>query len=400
MCKARRVPDVLQVAVDATPLLGVRTGVGMFCEGALSALADRRDLSVRAYAVTWRRRHLLAPVLPAGVVAHQRAMPARPLHWAWGTLSAPPAEWFVGAVDVVHGTNFVGPPTRRAARVVTVHDLTAVRYPELCDGPSLRFPDLVRRAMARGAWVHTPSQFVAEEVVAELGGDPERVRAVHHGVPLQRRSFAVIGEREREAVELPAGVGRYVLAVGTVEPRKDLPGLVRAFDAVGADLPDVALVLAGPDGWGTAALEQAMAASRVRQRIIRLGYVSPAMLRRLLAGAAVLAYPSVYEGFGFPPLEAMAAGIPVVSTTAGALPEVLGDAAVLVPPGDPDALAAALVAVLGEEGVRDELVARGRDRSARYTWEACASGLAALYDAAASDSPARRPARAGSGRAR
>ena len=103
------------------------------------------------------------------------AMPARPLHLAWRHLEQPPVEWFVGRADVVHGTNFVVPPTRRAARVVTVHDLTTVRFPEMCDEPTLRFPALIRRAVAQGAWVHTPSQYVADEVVAELGVDKTRV---------------------------------------------------------------------------------------------------------------------------------------------------------------------------------------------------------------------------------
>ncbi len=109
-------------------------------------------------------------------------MPARPLHLAWAHLPGPAVEWFVGPVDVVHGTNFVVPPTRRAARVVTVHDLTTVRYPELCDRSTLGFPRMVRRAVSDGAWVHTPSQFVADEVVAEFGVDPGRVRVVYHGV--------------------------------------------------------------------------------------------------------------------------------------------------------------------------------------------------------------------------
>ncbi len=147
-------------------------------------------------------------------------------------------EWFVGPVDVVHGTNFVVPPTRRAARVVTVHDLTTVRYPELCDRSTLGFPRWSAGPWPTGAWVHTPSQFVADEVVAEFGADPSRVRVVHHGIGLPppadpgasgRRPRR--GHRRRRPVSTsPTGADRYILAVGTVEPRKDYPGLVRAFD--------------------------------------------------------------------------------------------------------------------------------------------------------------------------
>lgn len=375
----------LAVALDATPLLGARTGVGEFCVGALRGLADtapEAGLDVSAFAVTWRRRHRLPPLVPPGVRVVHRAMPARPLHLAWRHAGSPPVEWFIGRTDVVHGTNFVVPPTRRAARVVTVHDLTALRFPQLCDSSTLVFPGLVRRAVAEGAWVHTPSRFVADEVVAELGADPARVRAVPHGVP-QRPERSSSPSANPAPLALPEGTTRYVLAVGTVEPRKDLPGLVRAFGELAPSRSDVALVLAGGDGWGAAALDDALAASPVASRVVRTGYVGDDMLAGLLHGAAVLAFPSVYEGFGFPPLEAMASGVPVVATAVGAVPEVVGDAGILVPGGDVDALAGALARVLDDAALCADLVARGRHHASGFSWEACAVGLAALYREAA-----------------
>ncbi|HEY5251993.1 MAG TPA: glycosyltransferase family 1 protein [Acidimicrobiales bacterium] len=380
--------DRLAVAVDATPLLGTRSGVGMFCAGALEALAARSDLSVAAFAVTWRRRHLLRPLVPGPVRVVERSMPARPLHKIWAHFSVPPIEWFTGPVDVVHGTNFVVPPTRRAARVVTVHDLTAVHYPALCDASTRVFPEIVRRAVAEGAWVHTPSQFVADEAVAAFGVSPERVRVVYHGIP-RHTSASASGRSRAGSVRLPSGTTRYVLALGTVEPRKDLPGLVRAFDVLAGDHGDVALVLAGAGGWGDDALERAMAQSPWRSRILGLGYVDDDALGQVLAGAAVLAYPSVYEGFGFPPLEAMAVGVPVVATAVGAIPEVVGDGALLVPPGDIDALAAGISDLLtdsdsdNDSQKRTGLIARGRARAALFTWEKCGQGLADLYSEAA-----------------
>jgi glycosyltransferase involved in cell wall biosynthesis len=383
----RQAGDRLSVALDATPLLGVSTGVGVFCTNALAALAATGDLDVKAFAVTWRRRHMLAGRVPPGVRVVGRAMPARPLHLAWRHTEYPSIERFVGEADVVHGTNFVVPPAHRAARVVTVHDLTNVRYRDMCEPATLRFPELVRRAIARGAWVHTPSRFVAEEVVSEFGADPEKVRAVHHGAPLPTRTGAIpkSGEPERAGapVDLPAKTNRYVLAVGTVEPRKDLPGLVRAFGSVASQIEDTALVLAGQDGWGSEALAQAIAASPVRDRIVRTGFVPD--LEGLLRGAALLVYPSLYEGFGLPTLEAMAAGVPVVTTTAGALPEVVGDAAVMVEPRDTEALAAGIGGLLGDETQRKELIERGFARAAGFTWEACAKGLKDLYSAAAEE---------------
>jgi glycosyltransferase involved in cell wall biosynthesis len=368
----------LRVAIDATPLLGARTGVGAFVAGALPALADPEaglDLDLRAFGLTWNGRRALAPLLPPGVEAVRAPMAAGPLLRAWARADEPAVEWWTGEVDVVHGTNFVVPPSRRGAEVVTVHDLTSVRYPQLCAPTSLAYPRLVRRALGRGAWVHTPSAFVAGEVVDILGADPDRVRVVAHGVP----GLDLIPP------EPPAqGDDRYILAVGTAEPRKDLPGLVRAFDAVAARHPDVHLVLIGARGWGEEDLAAAVATAHHRTRITRLGYVDDRRRAALVGAATVLAFPSVYEGFGLPPLEAMAAGVPVVATRAGAVPEVVGDAGWLVGTGDTDALAAALAGVLDlGDGERAAAVERGRRRAACFSWERCARGLSRLYRDAA-----------------
>jgi glycosyltransferase involved in cell wall biosynthesis len=237
--------------------------------------------------------------------------------------------------------------------------------------------------------VHTPSEFVRGEVIDRFRADPGRVVAIHHGVsaahpavPPDPADAADPAEPATAATatagQALAGGDRYVLAVGTVEPRKDLPTLVRAFDLVAGDASDLRLVIAGPDGWGAEALAAAVEMSPHRDRIVRLGYVDDGTRGDLLAGASVYAFPSVYEGFGLPAVEAMQAGVPVVATRAGSLPEVCRDGADLVDVGDAPGLAAALRRVLDDAAHRAALVERGRAVAAGYDWDLTADRVAAL----------------------
>jgi glycosyltransferase involved in cell wall biosynthesis len=364
--------EVLEVAVDATPLLDRPTGVGVVTRALLERLAHAPDVHPVAFSVSWSGRGRLPEVVPDGVDTTSRPMAARPLRAAWRRAGWPPIELWTGPVDVVHGPNFVVPPARRAARLVTIHDLTAIRYPELCTADVLQWPDLLRRALADGAWVHTVSQAMADEIADAFAVPAERLVVVHNGVDDVPPAAEGLGRRL-------ARHDRYVLALGTLEPRKDIPALVRAFDAVAAADPDLGLVLAGADGWGIEKVNAAIDAAAHRDRIVRTGWVGGEDRAGLLREAAVLAYPSRYEGFGLPPLEAMSVGVPVVGTAVGALLEVVGDAADLVPLDDDEALAAALTRVLGDEAHRADLVVRGRARAAGYSWYRCADGLLDLY---------------------
>jgi glycosyltransferase involved in cell wall biosynthesis len=361
----------MRVALDGTPLLGARTGIGEMVAGLLGALADRSDVEAVAYAITWAGRSELAAAVPPSIETATRPFPARIVRELWKRFPEPRIERWTGKVDVVHALNFVAPPAKVPV-VVMVADLTFVHFPELCTPDTLRYGDAIRRALARGAHVHVLSDFIAAEVCDEFGIPPERVTRIHCGLAPTSGGDVDAGRRV-------AGAERYVLALGTVEPRKNLPALVAAFDAVADADPDVTLVVAGPDGWGTDAFTAAVRRAHHRRRVNRIGWVDERTRRDLLAGAAAFAYPSLYEGFGFPPLEAMAAGTPVVAARAGSIPEILGDAADLVDPGDVDALTNALQRVLDDPVHGARLVALGTERAGRFTWDRAAAEAVALY---------------------
>lgn len=330
-------------------------------------------MSVTAYALTWRGRRALSESIPAGVKAATRPIPASVVREFWDRgAPRPRAEDWTGPVDVVHATNFVAPPAR-APVVVTVHDVTFLRFPELCTADALRYPALLRRSIDRGATIHTPSEFVAAEVRELLGAPPERVVAIHSGIPDVPAGDPSAGARL-------AGSSRYVLALGTIEPRKNLATLVTAFDRISRRDPELRLVLAGPPGWDAARVQSTIDSIRARDRVIQLGFVDGLARADLLAGATVFAYPSIYEGFGFPPLEAMRCGVPVIAGAAGALPEVLGDAALLVDPMDVEALSEGIRALAElTDPARAAQLDRGRARAARYDWRRTAERLTELY---------------------
>jgi glycosyltransferase involved in cell wall biosynthesis len=368
----------MRVGLDATPLLGPRTGVGRYVAGLVEAMTELPgggpdELVLVPF--TWRGSAALAEVAPAAALVRRRhrRLPMRLLQAAWVALPFPPVEWLAGPVDVFHATNFVAPPARRSATVVTVHDLTYLRHPEMVAAASARFRHLVPRALRRGATVCTPTAAVGAEVADAYGLPPERLVVTPLGVGPAWRAATPPDPAWLAQGGLPE---RYLLFVGSREPRKNLSTLLAAYRelrrADGDDVPP--LVLVGPAGWGEAPDLAGLPAASVRT----LGYLPEADLARVVAGAAALLYPSWYEGFGLPALEALACGTPVVAADLPALREVLGDQAELVPPGDAAGLAGAIAKVLEDPGGEAARAAR-RAHAAAFTWVACAEATMGAY---------------------
>lgn len=368
-----------KVAIDVTPLLGIRTGVGNAVAATIDALGARaNDVELLPFALSLRAR-VHAGELPAGTVFPP--IPARVALACWTRgrflRDRPRIDRWLRGATVLHATNFLVPPSRLPT-VVTIHDCAFVRYPELTTPETRALEPIIRRAIGRGAVVHTPSRFVADEVDEIFGPGLLRAGRIHPiawGVPP-----VAAGATLSSGLADRIGPGPFVLSIGTLEPRKNLPHLVAAFARLARDHHDLRLVLAGPDGPATESIDDAIGRldREAGTRVIRTGAVEDRDRSALLEHAAVLAYPSISEGFGFPVLEAMVASTPVVAGRAGSIPEIAGDAALLVEPTDEDALAAAIEAAL-DPVIATDLVARGRARAAQFDWHVTASELIDLY---------------------
>ena len=363
---------MVRVAVDATAVPARLTGAGVYAAGLLDALARRDDLELEAFCSPGSAAALAAPGLRLHPVSVAAA--GRPARIAWTQLLAGLAARRRSA-DLLHGVHYELPLRTRLPALVTVHDLTMLTHPEWHEASKVRyFGWAMRRAVAAARRVLCVSATTAHDLAERLQVDPGRIDVTRLGTDLRPAGDAQVAAlRGRLGLD-----GPYLLGLGTVEPRKDLPTLVRAFAGLAGGLPH-RLVLAGLAGWGQGALAAAVADSGVADRILLCGYLAEADKAALLTGADVFAYPSRYEGFGLPVLEAMACGTPVVTTTGGSLPEVAGDAALLVDPGDPDALAAALAKLAGDPAARQAMAARGQARAATFTWQRCAAETAAAY---------------------
>jgi glycosyltransferase involved in cell wall biosynthesis len=366
----------VRVALDATPLLGVRTGIGHYVGHLSAALAKDPELDVVLTAFTWRgQQQLTAMAQGTGMQVRSRRTPARLLRLAWSHSNVPPVEMLSGRVDVFHGTNFVLPPTRRAAGVVTVHDLGFVLHPETVDRTSMAYLTLVPRALERAAVIITPSHAAADDLVEEYGTDRDRIVVTPLGVDPAWAQASPPSASWLRAHGIPA---RYLLFVGTLEPRKNVHDLVQAHILLRREDPTTPqLVLAGAAGSSAVAFSP--------DHVVWPGYLPQSEVHALVAGAAALVLPSRYEGFGLPALEALACGVPVVASDLAVLREVTGGLAAYVPVGDITALAAALQQTLAHPHTAAENEAR-RAWAAAFTWERCAAATSAAYRRAATRS--------------
>ncbi len=355
----------LSIAIDAGPLHGHRTGVGTAAAGMFEALRSRSDVQLSAYLTSFRsdpsdgERRLPLP----GVVASH----------LWSRIDRPSVDRWLEPADVVHGTNYVAPPSS-IPTVISVYDCWFLRRPDLASPTVRRAGRVLRRAVGRGAWVHAASEATADEARALLRTD--RVRTVFLGAPPPAPDIDAV-----PPIAADIGGRQFVVSIATEERRKSLPLLVQAFEHLAGDHHELQLVLAGARGDDSTEIDRVIdgAGSHLRSRIRRLGPVDEPTKHWLLRHAAVLAYPSLDEGFGFPILEAQASGTPVVASRVGSIPEIAGDTAVLVDDRQPTAFAEAVDEVLASGTRRLGLIEAGYRNTRRFNWTTTAEHLVDLY---------------------
>jgi glycosyltransferase involved in cell wall biosynthesis len=346
----------LRIVVDVTPLSMPRTGIGNYILGMLGGLAEADGDEVVAFSVSGPRgRARIAEALGELDVARRQVVVPPSSHlWrtAWSRLGHPAVERLAGPLDVFHFSDWMYPAQRRGLRATTVYDLSPLHHPEWVAPQTRRMHGRkYAHAAKTSRVVFTISQFTADDVAETLGIPQERIEVAYPGV------------HPRYTAEGPQAVrdAPYVLAVATLEPRKNLPALARAFQLVRKARPELELVIAGaPVHWA----EQEVAG----EGVTALGFVPDEQLPELYRGAEAFVYPSLFEGFGMPIVEAMASGTAAVSSAHPSLDEASGSAAVRVDPASPEAIAAGIEQALEE---RESRSAAGFEHARRFTWRAC-----------------------------
>ena len=353
------------------------TGIGRYVQRLTVALAARAEPGWR-YDVSAPSERGRPAWLPPGVGYRPVPGPRKGLHLAWTFLGRPRLEQAVGPADLVHVLHPSFPLPTRAPTVVSIMDLMLLEHPEWYErGELLGFRRCMDRLAAGDGPVIAISGDVADRLHRLVGVDRHRITVVHLAAGDEFRRAADPADVERVGARLGVEAGRFLLAVGNLSTRKNLGTLVRAMAGVrAARLP---LVLAGRPGTGAAEVQDEIRRHGVADRVRLAGFVADAELPALVQSALALVHPAVDEGFGLPPLEAMAAGTPVLAARAGSIPEVVGDAALLVEPLDAAAWARAIDLLADDGDRRAAMAAAGRDRASPFTWERVAEQTAAVH---------------------
>ena len=373
-----------RIAIDYTPAYEQGGGIGRYVRELTAALAIEDPVTDYRLFVAGSKRERLPH--PPGPNFDWRTTILTP-HWLariWQRAQLPlPVEAFTGLVDLFHATDFVLPPTLpRARSLLTVHDLSFIRVPDAAS-PSLRryLEAVVPRSVERADHVLADSQATKDDLIEIYRTPPDKISVLYSAV--DGRFGRVTDEMALQEVLNRHNLKdiKYVLSVGTVQPRKNYSGAIRALSKIRDQGIDLHYAVAGGRGWLEDEMYRSIRETAMEDRVHILGFVPDEDLPALYSGARALLAVSLYEGFGLPVLEAMACGTPVITSNLSSLPEVAGDAGILVDPLDTEAISDAIMRLLTDAALRQQLVAAGFEHVKRFSWTSAASQLKSIYDA-------------------
>jgi len=364
----------MKLGIEITPLTQQPTGIGYYTLHLLSALSALPDCPE----ICGFSSGLHKPQTADLPISFRRiAVPTRALYRCWRLFNAPKADAFLGGTDIYHAVNYVLPPLKKAAGVLTIHDLAFLAHPEWCSPKIVApFRDAVTRHARRADRILVPSEATRKDVLRFLDVAPDKIRVTPLAgdpsfFPMPREEAE---EQLREHLRLTGG---FLLCVGTLEPRKNLPTLLRAF--LKTDLPHK-LVFVGGHGWGDALQAQVPLSAQDKKRIVFTGYIRDrGLFPALYSAATAFLFPSWHEGFGIPAVEAMACGCPVIASDTSSLPEVAGSAALYAAPGDTDAWARAMEHLCADITLQEDLRQKSLAQAEAFSWEKCALATMRCY---------------------
>ena len=372
----------MKIGIDISLTIGEKAGVGYYTANLVEALAK----------IDKTNQYLLYPFFyyiyhadfKTAVAPHQKnfhlhheKIPKKIIDLLWH--SPVPKKWILGKVDILHSTTFCAPGDHSGKLIVTIHDISFVTLPE-CHTEANRQHCLngTLDAVRYADCIISISNHGKQELVKYFHADPDKIVVTHLAA---KDIFAPCGMEEQNRVIEKYGISRdFIFTVGSFEPRKNIGTLVRAY----MNLPENVknqhpLVIAGGKGWLNSEVDT-LIKSQASDRVRRIGYVDEKDLPALYSAAAVFVYPSLYEGFGLPVLEAMSCGVPVITSNTSSMPEISGDAALLFDPTDVRQLTTLLLEVMGNENLRKALSRKGTDRAGQFSWEKTARATLKIYE--------------------
>jgi len=377
----------MRIAIDGTPLLTPKSGVGKYTvelSAALKRLPEAPKVHL-AYGIFWPKRFRKRKAPVGGVRYDDGLHHGKRFRWISGSLK----KWIKESIlklelsaispDIYHAPNFAA-DAFGVPLIITVHDLSYLRYPDTLPPERLAwFTKHFPRYLHAARHIIAVSEFTKNEIVSLLGVSEKRITAVHNGVSQDFKPMpaAILADKLKPFHLEPK---KYILSVGTIEPRKNLLALIKAYallpESIKSNWP---LVIAGMLGWKDQAITKGIEALTQKGTVKPIGYVPDRMLPFLYAGAALFVYPSLYEGFGLPPLEAMASGVPVMVSNRSSLPEVVGETGVFIDPEDIESMAQKMIWLLKDSQRCEQMVKSGLERAKRFTWYACAEKTYRIY---------------------